>query len=537
MNSAHTDLCVEPTCIQPGSHERCRGFVQPACSHCHASHSRAPKKSTRCVGDLQGRRLITRPELPIKKTARKETEKCDHKEEEEEEEEEKKEEDREDDGAVDPDPDERQRSYAELLAVLQKNMNCVSVHNWSLCAATRAGSTCASGCCALVPSVVLLVVQCFVLHAMGFEALHPTCSSNTDCLADMWCAPSHGLSGLTRTPGMCDDCVWASRLDSQDFDSLPSRYDVDAYAALTAVDLAIDETLSSAISHCETRDSDPDRCDFIVDFHEQFTVGAYIVLVTTIFIMIAFLIKDMDRQVQVAEVFEHRITNVATTSTLTRFLITGTASLILNLRRFVLPGVVVYTYAALVLAPTRDVSLPVSYVLNGLVIGFVYKVDALLAAAFLQTAAQSLVIEAFADMEAHMRGGAKERLSGVVLLGFHRFAAMIFAILVLGIISGTEHMMSSFNLDWDEFPTKWVENPSGRSCTNVMNMLCSVAVVTAAFLALVWSVTRYAANPVERCDRSGLFLLVDAIVSPVSVLVTVPVVSHMFRRFGHVAMV
>jgi len=435
-----------------------------------------------------------------------------------------------------PDPDERQRRYAEFIALMQKNLDCVSVHSWGLCAATRSGSTRASGCyaLALVPSVALLVLQGFVLHAMGFEALHPSCNSNTDCLADMWCAPSQSLSGLTRTPGTCDDCRWASKLDSQDFDSLPSRYDANAYATLTAADLATHETLSSAVSHCETTDSDPDRCDFILAFHEQFTVAAFVVLVSTTCTMLAFLIMDMDKQAQIAEVFEHRITNVATTSTVARGFITGIVLLILNLRRFVLPGVVVYTYAALVLAPTPDASLPVSYVLNGLAIGLVYNVDALLAAAFLDTAAHALVIRAFADVEAHVRGvDADPGLPDEVLLGFHRFVAAAFAALFLGCILGTEDMMSSFRLDWDELPTKWVENPSGRSCTNVMTMLCSTAVLMAAFIALLWSMTRYASKPSNRCGRSGFVGLLDVIVSPVSVLVTMPVFSLMFLKFGH----
>lgn len=434
------------------------------------------------------------------------------------------------------DPDKRQQKYAEFLALTKKNMNCVSVHNWSMCAATRSGSTCASGCCALVPSFVLLVLQCFAVHAMGLEALHPTCKNNTDCLAGMWCAPSRGLWGLTRTPGMCDDCRWASKLDSQDFDSLPSRYDASAYAALTAADLPDTETLWSAVSHCETTDGDPDRCDFIVAFHEQFTVAAFVVLVSTICIMLGLLITDMDKQVQVAEVFEHRITNLATTSTLARGSITGMGLLILNMRRFVLPGVVVYTYAALVLAPARDASLPVSYVLNGLAIGFVYNVDALLAAAFLDTAAQALPIQAFADMDAHVYGGAKPVVAEEVLFGFHRFLVICFAALVFGCVLGTEGVMSSFRLDWDEIPTKWVENPSGRSCTNVMTMLCSTAVIVAAFLALLWSMTRYASKTSNRCGRSGFLGLIDVIVSPVSVLVTMPMFSYVLLKLGHTVM-
>jgi len=273
-----------------------------------------------------------------------------------------------------------------------------------------------------------------------------------------------------------------------------------------------------------------------VAFHEQFTVAAFVVLVSTICIMLAFLITDMDKQVQVAEVFEHRITNLATTSRLTRGSITGMGLLILNMRRFVLPGVVVYTYAALVLAPSQDASLPVSYVLNGLAIGFVYNVDALLAAAFLDSAAQALAIQAFADMEAHVYGGAKPGFSEEVLLGFHRFLVIGFAVIVLGSILSTEDVMTSFRLDWDELPTKWVENPSGRSCTNVMTMLCSIALLTAAFLALLWSMTRYASSPSNRCGRSGFIGLIDVIVSPISVLVTMPMFSYVFLKLGHTVM-
>lgn len=430
------------------------------------------------------------------------------------------------------DPDEQQRAYAEFIATTQKNLNCIGVHTWSLCAATRVNSTCAGSCLALVPSLLLLVVQCFVLHAMSLESLHPTCSRNSDCRVGMWCAPSRSFEGLSRSPGMCDDCRWAGKLEIQEYDSLPSRYDAEAYAVMTSSDLASGATLSDATSHCDATDTMPDQCDWLKDFQEQLTLAPFVVFICVTGVMLAFLIVDMDKQAQIADVFAYR--EKSRTGKLLGPLITMVAWLIYCLRKFVLPGVVVYTFSALVLAgpPTPGVSLPVSFVLNGLAVAFIYNVDSLLALAFLDENAQALIREAFADMEAHdsMDIEPGDMIVQSLPYFFHRFLAICFGCLIMVNVLTTESLMDSmslFTLDWDELPGRFVLNPSAKSCTNVVTMLGTSTLVVTTFFSLIWSVTHQIS---VSCRRWGPL---DVVFAPVVALVTMPALSYVLLKIGY----
>jgi len=430
------------------------------------------------------------------------------------------------------DPDEQQRSYAEFIATTQKNLNCIGVHSWSLCAATRVNATCAGSCLALMPSLLLLLVQCVVLHAMSLESLHPACSRNSDCRVGMWCAPSRSFDGLTRSPGMCDDCRWAGRLEGQEYEGLPSRYNAEAYAVMTASDLAVGETLSDAVAHCDAYDAEPDRCDFLKDFHEQFTLAPFVVFVCTTGLMLALVVVDMDRQAQIADVFAYR--ERSRSGRFSGPFITALAWLIFNLRKFVLPGAVVYAFSALVLAgpPTPGVSLPVSFVLNGLAVGFIYNVDSLLALAFLDENAQALVREAFADMEAHeeLEGKPDVMNARVLPYFFHRFLAVCFVCLIILNVLTTEALMDSlslFRLDWDELPGKFVSNPVAKSCTNVVTTLGTSTIIVITFAAVLWSVTHQIS---ASCRRWGPL---DVIFAPLVALLTMPVLSYVLLQIGY----
>jgi len=437
----------------------------------------------------------------------------------------------EEDAKAKEDPDEQQRDYADSIATLQKSLTCIGVHTWSLCAATRVNSSCLGACFALVPSVLLLLLQCFVLHAMSLESLHPTCTRNDNCRAGMWCAPSTGHEGVIRSPGMCDDCKWAGNLEAQDYNNLPSRYDADAYAVMTAA------SLEDAVAYCTSTDSDLDRCDFLVNFREQLTLAPFVVLLATTCLVLLSLVADMDKQAQIADVFEYRVTHVAHgagTATFSEYLVTSVAWLIFNLRKFVLPGVVVYTYAALLLAGTSatGVSLPVSFVLDGLAVCFIYNMDSLLALALLDENAQALIREAFADMQVHMRGDHQISPLNAHWLPycFHRFLVFFFGGLIMLHVLATESLMDSmplFRLDWDELPMKWVENPSAKTCTNIVTMLGSTTVLAITLFTLVWSVTHQITNSCRRC---GPF---DVVFAPLVSLLTMPALSYVLLKIGY----
>jgi len=411
-------------------------------------------------------------------------------------------------------------NYTEFIATTQTNLNCVGVHTWSLCAATRRTAGRGVACAALLPSAALLTLQCFVLLAVGLNALHPTCVRNEDCRAGMWCAPSLSPEGYSRSPGMCDDCGWASKLNEQDYPNLPSRYNEDAYAALTKSDLPASETLATAVLHCDASDAEPERCDFVISFRSQLTLGPLLVLVFVTSIFLMSLVADMDKQAQASEVFAHRHAHKPAGGR--SCLVASGARMLFTLRRFVLPGVAAYAYATLVLTGpnTQGRSLPISFVLAGLVVGFVYNVDRLLALTLLGENAQAGVREAFADVEAQ-KGPLSVPLVSCFL---HRIFAGCLGCLIMAEMLATETMMDAvpFRLDWDAMPARWLSNPSPMSCTNVVAMLGTTTVVMVVFFTLVWSIALHA-------KKSAL----DTVVSPLLALLAMPVLSYIVLRVGY----
>jgi hypothetical protein len=309
---------------------------------------------------------------------------------------------------------------------------------------------------------------------------------------------------------MCDDCGWASKLNKQDYSSLPSRYNEDAYAAMTKPGLPISETLATAVVHCDASDTKPERCDFVVDFRTQLTLGPLLVLVFVTSLVIMSLVADMDKQAQASDVFVHRLAHVADRGH--SLPVASGACLIFTLRRFVLPGLAAYAYATLVLTrpTTQGGSLPLSFVLGGLVVGFVYNVDQLLALTMLGENAQAVIREAFADVEAQ-----EGPLSVPFLL--HRLFAGCLGSLIMAQLLATETIMDAvpvFRLDWDALPARWVSNPSPMSCTNVVTMLGTTTVVMVVYFTLVWSI-----GTALHAKKSPF----DTIISPVSVLSYMPV--------------
>lgn len=423
-------------------------------------------------------------------------------------------------------------AYSEFIATTQTNLNCVGVHAWSLCTATRRTASRGRACAALLPSAALLAFQCFVLLTVGLGSLHPTCVRNEDCRAGMWCAPSAGPGGHSRAPGMCDDCEWASKLSEQNYGGLPSRYNEDTYAAMTKSGLAVSETLATAVVHCDATDTEPDRCDFLVDFRNQLTLGPLLVLLFVTTLVLVSLVADMDRQSQVSDVFVHRLAHVAASGH--SMSVASGASLIFTLRRFVLPGLASYAYATLVLTgpTTQGRSLPLSFVLSGLVVGFVYNIDRLLALTLLSENAHAFVREAFADVEAQ-----KGPLSVPWLPCFlHRLFATCLGCLIVVEVVAAETIMDAvplFRLDWDALPARWVSNPSPTSCTNVVTMLGTTTLAMVVIFTLVWSIS---------CALFPKKSPFSAAISPVSVLsytpvpvalLTVPLLSYLVLHVSY----
>jgi len=435
-------------------------------------------------------------------------------------------------GKGEGDPDTYQSDYAEFIATTQTSLDCVGVHTWSLCSSTRRGVRPIRACVVLLPSAALLIFQCLVLLAMSLQSFHPMCVHNEDCRVGMWCAPSKGPGGYSREPGMCDDCRWATGLSNQEFGKLPIRYREDAYAAMTEPDLPLSETLASAVSYCAALDTQPDRCDFIINFRNQLTLGPLVVLlfVTSLFLM--SLVADMDKHTQAYNVYRHRLANVAVAGKAT--VCTLLASLIFSLRRFILPGIATYAYATLILAgpATSGRSLPLSAVLCGLVVGFVYNIDSLLAVTVLSEKAQAVVREAFADMEANSEERTGELTRHQLPHFLNRLFATCLGTLVLLEVLATETMLDVpiFRLDWDGLPLSWVANPTPKSCTNVVTMLGTATILTVVFFTFGWSFVHYVSKTSAKWATD-----LDATVSPMVALMTAPILSYIILHLGYVA--
>jgi hypothetical protein len=413
------------------------------------------------------------------------------------------------------DPDHL-RPYAIFLAITQKNISCLGIHTWSLCAATRANRSFAGAISALIPSILLLVLQCFVLHAISVDSLHPPCTSNAECHAGMWCAPSRSTGGFTMNPGMCDDCKWAGLLNAQDYDNLYG-YDADAYQAASG-------SLANAVAYCNVDDIHQDTCDFVVSFRKQMTVGALFVFIFVTWLVLLSYVVEMDRQTQITDVFEFRLKHISSFEFVQAEVIKAIGWLIFNFRKFILPSVVAYSYVSLVLATPSlmGLSLPVSFIVAGLAVGFVYNVDSFLAWALLDRKSQALIREAFADMEAHQdRDEDWDPLAEAWLPYFgNRLLAVSFGFLIMFLVLGIETMMK-------EMPM-WSANPSPKTCTNVQGTLGMATGLLMTLLALVWASVNVAAGTVCRWTSA-----IDIALAPAIVLLVLPLIALLSASLGY----
>jgi len=212
----------------------------------------------------------------------------------------------------------------------------------------------------------------------------------------------------------------------------------------------------------------------------------------------------------------------------------GGACLIFTLRRFVLPGLAAYAYAALVLTgpAAQGRSLPLSFVVGGLVVGFVYHVDRLLARTLLSEGSQAVVREAYAEVEAQ-EGPLRVPLVPGLL---HRLFAGCLGSLLLAEVLATEAVMGAvplLRLDWDALPARWVPNPSPTSCTNVVTMLGTTKVVMVVLFTLVWSASTALMDQKSVQKKPSLPASVLSYMPVPVALLTTPVLSYLVLRVGY----
>ncbi|CAK0793163.1 unnamed protein product [Prorocentrum cordatum] len=409
------------------------------------------------------------------------------------------------------DPDRQQAAYADFLDLTQRNINCVGVHAWGMSAATRQGATCCGRCCALVPSALLLLLQAIVLHSVSLEALNPTCVRNEDCPSGTWCSPSWSLGGYEALPGTCDDCLWATQLHETSrldvaldaaqvpihYAALPVRLGPGAYEELSYAGL------SAAVEHCAAHAVD--RCDFIRDFKDSLTLGTVMVFVFVLLLLLFSIVHDLDKAGHTLNVFEYRLQGC---DPVIRMLVTAVASMNFNTRRFVLPGIVVHAYFALVLAgpATPGFAQPVYFLFCGVFVGVIYHAERFCTTVFLSKGAVKLTREAFADEAAR---GAIERVKGPLharALAFwdHRFYAMCLGAFSFLVVVFTETFMDAVPLlDVPRIFNAGIfkEVPGdANNCTNVIIMLAVSSTIAVLCYTFVWTCAYLLTTSCCRCS-------------------------------------
>mmetsp|Transcript_79305 Transcript_79305/g.224789 ORF Transcript_79305/g.224789 Transcript_79305/m.224789 type:complete len:526 (+) Transcript_79305:118-1695(+) len=426
----------------------------------------------------------------------------------------------------DLDPDKRQEGYVEFLDITEQYLESVGVHTWSLSAASRRQTGCGGACLALVPSILVLVVQFVLLHAISLESLSPTCTTNSDCRSGTWCSPSDSPAGYDSTPGMCDDCAWAGALQASSWeevqtDNLPGRYNRKAYEAAS-------DTLAVAVAYCAATDIYADRCDFLIDFYHRLTIGPFIVLLCATSLMLMTVVADLDKQVHAAAMFAYRAENVAVYPGLCG--ISVLVWFIFQLRRFALPGMAAFAYTAIILAgpPSPGIPLPVAFILTAVAVGVIYNMDGLISMAILGDQAKALIRQAFASVEAFE--GDKEAYGSMYApwfhFAFHRFVGVSFGTLILLEVLATEPLikyMGLFRLDWSEL--SWMPQPY-KACTNIPTMLGFATGLMVVLLMQTWAVG------LQMC-RSSITTPIGFIVAPLVGAVFIPVLSYALGQVVH----
>jgi len=398
---------------------------------------------------------------------------------------------------VDPDridPDERQRHYSDFLAVTEKNMKCVGVLSWSMCRATRQSSTFCGALLGMLPCILIVILQCVMFHAVSLQALNPSCKQNADCRAGMWCAPTRGFTMYQSTPGKCEDCLWAKRMQDEEFTKLPSWLRKDAYDVMDPFALA------TAASYCDAyvaANEADERCDYLDRWHDHLTLGPFLVVITVIAVVLHVVTADLDQDEACLDVFVYRLDRVAEFGCCQRGIIRTIASIVFNVRTFVLPGMVTRTYIALVLTgpPAPGLAaLPVAGVLAGVAVLLVQLADRLFGLVLLDDTAHKFVREAYGDEVVKMEVEKQEELAPARLVAYfgHRVYAGVLWVMVVAVLLSANTIMSDlyfFDLG-AVMKDGSIKHPGPyNNCTNVSYMLGMISTTYVISCTFGWMLT------------------------------------------------
>ncbi|CAK0856806.1 unnamed protein product [Prorocentrum cordatum] len=282
-----------------------------------------------------------------------------------------------------------------------------------------------------------------------------------------------------------------------DYAALPVRLGPGAYEELS------DAALSAAVAHCAAHAVD--RCDFVRDFKDSLTLGTVMVFVFVLVLLLFSIVQDLDKAEHMLDVFEYRLQGC---EPVIRMLVTAVASMNFNTRRFVLPGIVVYAYCALVLAgpATPGFAQPVYFLFCGVFVGVIYHAERLCTTVFLGKRAVKLTREAFADEVAR---DAIERIKSPLharALAFwdHRFYAMCLGAFSVLVVVFTETFMDAVPLldvprVFNAGIFKGVPGDA-NNCTNVIIMLAVSSTIAVLCYTFVWTCSYVLTTRCRRCS-------------------------------------
>jgi len=209
----------------------------------------------------------------------------------------------------------------------------------------------------LLCSIVVILMQIFVLTLMIRESDNARCLSNDGCPSGTWCG-GNGYSttaGGAGHSGACFDCYYAQK------------------DTTWAVQHTSPSDLASAKQHCDSHDRFPLKCDYVQEAHEQATGCSLFIIIFVAALVPLPIINDADEVVADNTILIRRLE--AMQNQTRQSILYCLAWWVLVLRKWLLPALLVAAAVAQTLTNPMTVQ---QILLNGLCVTFIMEVDVVL---------------------------------------------------------------------------------------------------------------------------------------------------------------
>eukprot|EP00518_Triparma_eleuthera_P020646 CAMPEP_0197571538 /NCGR_PEP_ID=MMETSP1320-20131121/42008_1 /TAXON_ID=91990 /ORGANISM="Bolidomonas sp., Strain RCC2347" /LENGTH=537 /DNA_ID=CAMNT_0043134031 /DNA_START=74 /DNA_END=1684 /DNA_ORIENTATION=- len=176
---------------------------------------------------------------------------------------------------------------------------------------TEVGSTRCARYGSMISSLLILLVQVFVLATIIVESSQISCNHDSGCRAGMYCEPSYSLYGGRSSP-TCKDCASPEKHMEDLYEYIAQEYN------LSGVDEFLQEYHPSewfldyiedterAVAYCNTTDTMPTRCDHLVESRQLLTGSSFLTLLFAALVAVQPLVRDLEQAADEAAVMHAR---------------------------------------------------------------------------------------------------------------------------------------------------------------------------------------------------------------------------------------